>query len=331
MYIFLISLVFAAALIIALKGLAPHIGMMDSPDERKKHMYATPTVGGVAMLIAMLIGIKFNGAINRYELTLLACATGMAILGFLDDKHNLSVRSRLLIQVVLALIVASNGNGTISQIGNVFGYTLDLGLFALPISLLAITGAINAINMIDGADGMAGSMVLITTLGAAVIFFIDPNGVSLGIPLALLGAVTGFMVFNSRIFFRKAKVFMGDAGSMWLGLVVSWMLIMVTKTSGEPLIALWLFGLPLIDTLSVMMRRIARKKSPFKADRTHIHHVFEHHGYTTGRSVLLSALGHALLVNIGLIMYFTGAPTLVVFGGFLIVFAIYYLGLKKLH
>lgn len=332
MQAFLISLTFTIFLILVLRSCANRLGMLDHPDERKQHVHPIPTVGGVAMLIALLIAVQFGSPpIDQHQFILLACASGLSILGFLDDKHNLPVNLRLMIQVALALIVVQSGHGTISQIGNIFGYPLNLGLLALPVSLLALVGAINAINMIDGADGMAGSMVLITSLGATAIFMVDPRGAALTTPLALLGAVTAFLLFNARIFINRAKVFMGDAGSMWLGLVVGWMLIRVTQGSGDPLVALWLFGLPLIDTLSVMMRRINRKKSPFKADRTHIHHVFERHGFSTGRSVLLSALGHALLVTTGVTLYLIGAPTLVVLGGFLAVFALYYYVLRHQH
>lgn len=331
MHIFFISFVCAIALILLLRYLATHLDMLDYPDERKQHAHPIPTVGGVAMLMALLVAVQFGPPIDRPHFILLACAAGLAILGVIDDKHDLPVNLRMVIQVVLALIVVQNVHGTISQIGSVFGYPLNLGLLALPVSLLAIVGAINAINMIDGADGMAGSMVLITSLGATAIFMVDPRGAALTTPLALLGAVTAFLLFNARIFINRAKVFMGDAGSTWLGLVVGWMLIRVTQGSGDPLVALWLFGLPLIDTLSVMMRRINRKKSPFKADRTHIHHVFERHGFSTGRSVLLSALGHALLVTTGVTLYLIGAPTLVVLGGFLAVFAIYYYVLSHQH
>jgi UDP-GlcNAc:undecaprenyl-phosphate GlcNAc-1-phosphate transferase len=331
MQIFLISLTITIVFILALRSFSNCLGMLDHPDERKQHAHPIPTVGGVAMFMAVMIAVQFGTPITHDQLIVLACAAGLSILGVLDDKHNLSVSLRMMIQVTLALIVITGAHGLISHIGNVFGFPLNLGLLALPISLIAIVGAINAMNMIDGADGMAGSMALITTIGATVLFAVEPLGVSLNIPLALLGALAAFLMFNARIFIKRAWVFMGDAGSMWLGLLVGWMLIRLTQGTGDPLVTLWLFGLPLIDTLSVMIRRIHRKKSPFKADRTHIHHVFERHGVSAGHSVLLSALGHALLVTVGVTLYLINAPTMVVLGGFLAVFAIYYYVLRHQH
>jgi UDP-GlcNAc:undecaprenyl-phosphate GlcNAc-1-phosphate transferase len=331
MSVFSISFCCAFALVLVLRYLATHLGMIDHPDERKQHAHPIPTVGGVAMLMALLVGVQFGPTIGHDPLVILICASGLSILGVIDDKHNLSVRVRLLIQVFLALIVVHDAHGIINNVGHLFGIPLNLGLLALPISLIALVGAINAFNMIDGADGMAGSMALITTLGATTIFIVEPNGVSLSIPIALMGALIAFLLFNARIFIKRALVFMGDAGSMWIGLVMGWMLIKLTQGTGDPMVGLWLFGLPLIDTISVMVRRMHRKRSPFKADRTHIHHVFERHGYTTGRSVLLSALGHALLVSIGVSLYLLQAPTSLVLGGFAVVLGSYYYVLRHQH
>lgn len=331
MTVFSISFCCAFVLILVLRYLANHLGMIDHPDERKQHAHPIPTVGGVAMLMAVLVGVQFGPTISHDPLVILICASCLSILGVIDDKHNLSVRVRLLIQVFLALIVVHDAHGIINNVGHLFDIPLNLGLLALPISLIALVGAINAFNMIDGADGMAGSMALITTLGATTIFLVEPNGVSLSIPIALMGALIAFLLFNARIFIRRAWVFMGDAGSMWIGLVMGWMLIKLTQGTGDPMVGLWLFGLPLIDTISVMARRMHRKRSPFKADRTHIHHVFERHGFSTGRSVLLSALGHALLVSIGVSLYLLQAPTSLVLGGFAVVLGSYYYVLRHQH
>lgn len=331
MSVFFTSLFSAIALILVLRYLATHLGMIDHPDERKQHAHPIPTVGGVAMLLAVLIAVQFGEPLNHVQLVLLGCAAGLSILGVLDDKHNLSVSLRMLIQVFLALVVVQDAHGAITHLGVLFDVPLNVSLIAYPLSMIAIVGAINAFNMIDGADGMAGSMALITTMGCTAIFLIEPNGVSLTIPIGLMGALCAFLLFNARIFIRRAWVFMGDAGSMWIGLVMGWMLIKLTQGSGDPMVGLWLFGLPLIDTVSVMTRRMHRKRSPFKADRTHIHHIFERHGYSTGRSVLLSALGHALMVTIGVTLYLIQAPTSIVLGGFAIVLLGYYYVLRHQH
>lgn len=327
----LISFFVSFLLILALRYFANHLGMLDHPDARKQHAHPIPTVGGVAMLIAVIIAVQFGFPLTQHELVLLFCISGLTVLGVMDDRHNLSIHTRLLLQVSLALIVITGANALISNVGSFAGLTLNLGILSLPLSLLAIVGAINAFNMIDGADGMAGSMATITTLGAISIFLVEPDGIPLNIPLALLGALIAFLLFNARIFIRRAWVFMGDAGSMPIGLLMGWMLVRLTQSSGDPLVGLWLFGLPLLDTLSVMSRRLYRKRSPFKADRTHIHHVLERRGFSTGRAVLLASLGHALLVTIGVSLYLLQAPTSVVLGGFLLVLSAYYFVLRNQH
>ncbi len=325
---FIFSFTITCLLILMLRYFATHLGMLDHPDERKHHVYPTPTVGGIAMLGGVWMGGQFGFGFDNDQFVIMMCATALALMGAMDDKHNLSVRLRLLIQVSLAIIVANEADALISNVGQLFGIPLNLGWLALPVTMIGIVGAINAFNMIDGADGMAGSMAFITTLGITVILSLEPHGVSLTIPVALMGALLGFLLFNARIVIRRAWVFMGDAGSMWIGLLMGVLLIHITKGSGDPLVSLWLFGLPLLDTITVMVRRIHRKRSPFKADRTHIHHVFDHHGYSAGHSVFLSALGHALLVTIGVALYLTHAPTGIVLGGFAVVLGGYYYVLR---
>lgn len=328
MQIFFVSFVACVVLILLLRKLARGWGMLDHPDARKRHAQPTPTVGGIAMFVAVLLAVKFGLELTYQKKILLACAAALVALGVFDDKHNLPVSLRLMIQVTLALIVIVGAQGTVTYLGSVFGVPVNLGLLALPLSLIAFVGGINAMNMIDGADGMAGSMALITMIGVAVLCSVAPLGVSLTLPLALLGALAGFLIFNSRIFVKRAWVFMGDAGSMWLGLVIGWFMAKICQQHSDPSVIFWIFGLPLIDTLAVMFRRMRSKKSPFKADRTHLHHILELRGFSTGRAVLIAALAQGLLVTIGVTFYLLKTPTVIVLGGFIVLFAVYYKSMR---
>jgi UDP-N-acetylmuramyl pentapeptide phosphotransferase/UDP-N-acetylglucosamine-1-phosphate transferase len=171
-------------------------------------------------------------------------------------------------------------------------------------------------------------MALITMLGVVVLSEFTDFDVPPNLPLALLGALTGFLIFNSRVFLKRAWVFMGDAGSMWLGLVLGWFMAQICQQHSDPGVIFWLFGLPLIDTLAVMLRRMRSRKSPFKADRTHFHHILEFRGLSTGLAVLIAAAVQAVLVAIGIALYVLQAPTSVVLGGFAILFASYYWGMR---
>ncbi len=262
---------------------------------------------------------------------LLDCAGLLVVLGVLDDKHGLKVSLRLMIQVVLSLLVIVGAEGTITHLGALFGAgDIKLSLLAVPFSVIAFVGGINAMNMIDGADGLAGKMAAISIIGVAIIFYLSGATEMLPLAWAMLGALIGFLFFNMRLFVRHAWVFMGDAGSMWIGLILGWFMAQITRghVLAEPALVLWLFGIPLIDTLVVMLRRMGRKCSPFAADRTHIHHVLEHTVLSVRRSVLLLGLVQLALVGIGVCFYLIHASAAVVFWSFVLLVAVYYYRLR---
>jgi UDP-GlcNAc:undecaprenyl-phosphate GlcNAc-1-phosphate transferase len=330
MQVFIVSMLVCAILILLMRKLAHRMDILDRPGGRKQHKHPTPTVGGLAMFIAVLAALFMIEELRGNVAILLGCAGLLVLLGVLDDKHGLSVSLRMMLQVFLVLVVIMGAGGTVTHLGGMFGIDIQLGMFAVPFSVIAFVGGINAINMIDGADGMAGNMALITTLGVATIFHVAGANDLLPLTWATLGTLVGFLLLNSRIFIKRAWVFMGDAGSMWLGLVLGWFMAQVTRgeVSAEPALVLWLFGIPLIDTLVVMARRMKRKQSPFAADRTHIHHVLEHAGLSVRRTVLVLSLLQLVLVGIGVFFYLVHAPSFVVFWSFALLMAAYYYRLR---
>lgn len=331
MQVFIVSMLVCAILILLLRKVAHRLDIMDRPGGRKRHEHPTPMVGGLAMFIAVLTALLIGNALHGNVATLLGCAAVLVVLGILDDKYGLSVSLRMMIQVFLVSVVIVGAGGTITHLGALFGRDVPLGMFAVPFSVIAFVGGINAINMIDGADGMAGKMALITTLGVATIFYLAGAVELLPLTWAMLGTLVGFLLFNSRLFVKRAWVFMGDSGSMWLGLVLGWFMAQVTQggVSAEPALVLWLFGIPLIDTLVVMARRMKRKQSPFAGDRTHIHHVLEHAGLSVRRTVLVLSLAQLVLVGIGVCFYLIHAPAAVVFWSFALPMAAYYYRLRN--
>jgi undecaprenyl-phosphate alpha-N-acetylglucosaminyl 1-phosphatetransferase len=331
MQVFIVSMLVCAILILLLRRVAHRLDIVDRPGGRKHHEHPTPTVGGLAMFIAVLAALFIGEALHGNVAILLGCAAVLVLLGVLDDKHGLSVSLRMGIQVFLVSVVIVGAGGMITHLGAMFGRDIPLGMFAVPFSVIAFVGGINAINMIDGADGMAGKMALITTLGVATIFYLAGAVELLPLTWAMLGTLVGFLLLNSRLFVKRAWVFMGDAGSMWLGLVLGWFMAQVTRgsVSAEPALVLWLFGIPLIDTLVVMARRMKRKQSPFAADRTHIHHVLEQAGLSVGRTVLVLGLAQLVLVGIGVFFYLIHAPSFVVFWSFVLLMAAYYYRLRN--
>jgi UDP-GlcNAc:undecaprenyl-phosphate GlcNAc-1-phosphate transferase len=330
MSVFIISLSSCVVLISLLRGIAHRFGIVDKPGGRKLHEAATPTVGGLAMFIAVLMALTTDHSLHGRVAILLGCAAALVALGVLDDRYGLSVSLRMLIEVFLVTVVIIGAGGDVTHLGTMFGNDIPLGMFAVPFSIVAFVGGINAINMIDGADGMAGKMALSTMLGVVSIFYLA-NAPELPIALAMMGTLLGFLLFNSRLFVKRAYVFMGDAGSMWLGLVLGWFMAKLTHhaVGAEPALVLWLFGIPLIDTLAVMIRRLKQKRSPFDPDRTHIHHVFQDHGISVQFSVLALTFVQLALVGTGVIFYWIHASDLVVFWSFILLLSAYVYGMRN--
>jgi len=334
MFILGCAFVGTVAFVLLLRFVAHRFGVVDHPGGRKQHEYPTPTIGGIAMFGAVAIALGVWHGYSVDTTVVIGCAAVLVLLGVLDDQHDLNVRLRLLIQVSLSLVVILAADGKITHVGSLLGFgDIGLGLLAVPFSAVAFVGGINAMNMIDGADGMAGKMALVTVAGVGILFYLSGATELLPLVLALTGALVGFLLFNTRLFVRRAWVFMGDAGSMWLGLVLGWFMAKVTHapTAVEPALVFWLFGIPVIDTLAVITRRVRRKASPFAPDRTHIHHVFQHKGHSVGRTVLLLTVAQSVLVGIGIAFYLTKAPASVVFGSFVLLMGGYFYALQHFH
>jgi UDP-GlcNAc:undecaprenyl-phosphate GlcNAc-1-phosphate transferase len=310
--------------------MAHRFGIIDHPGGRKQHARPTPTVGGLAMYLAVLLVMLWFDVLSGNVAVLMGCAGVLVVLGVLDDKHCLSVSFRLMTQVFLVLLVILGAGGMITDLGTIFGNEITLGIIAVPFSVVAFVGGINAINMIDGADGMAGKMAMITLLGVASIFCLSGHCELLPLILAAIGALTGFLLFNTRLVVKRAWVFMGDAGSMWLGLMLGWFMAQIAgnAVSAEPAIVLWLFGIPLLDTLTVMLRRKRRKVSVFNPDRTHIHHVLEDTGLPIKKAVILLSGIQVILVGIGVLFYMFNAPSILVLSSFAVLFVLYYFRLR---
>lgn len=249
--------------------------------------------------------------------------------GFVDDLKQLNYKARLIIQAVVALIMVLPGGAVLGDLGSLLlGRPLELGLFAIPFTVFAVIGGINALNMIDGIDGLAGMLSLISLLLIAVVAFIGGDSSSLTLAVALSGGTTAFLYFNLRyVSQRRAKVFLGDNGSMLLGFLFSWILINLSQEPSSamtPVTALWLFSIPLMDTVSVILRRIWIRTSPFMPDRNHLHHILLHAGFRIQDTVLVIALLHMLLGITGLAGLYLGAPELVMLFGFLLIYAGYF-------
>lgn len=310
--------------------LAPRIGLVDHPGGHRRHAAPVPLVGGIAMFCGFLFAVLLlNHPLNSYR-PLFAGAALLVIVGLLDDFHELRPRDRFIAQGLAALLMGLWGGVVLHDLGALTGAgALKLGAWALPLTLFATVGVINAFNLCDGADGLAGGFALIAlvllALAAAAADHLD-------LPiLLLLAAVTGtFLVFNLRYPGQpRARIFMGDAGSLFLGFTLAWFLIGLSQggPGGQrviaPVSALWLIALPLCDTVCMMLRRALRGRSPFLADRGHLHHLLPALGLSTARAVALLLVLAALLGAFGLLAPHLGVSEKALFLGFVALFVVH--------
>jgi UDP-GlcNAc:undecaprenyl-phosphate GlcNAc-1-phosphate transferase len=318
-----------AALILFFRRHAVLLGLVDLPGGRKLHHGEVPLVGGLGMFGGLAIAALVAGGLLTPHAALLAGMGLLVLVGFVDDRNGLSARTRFLLQATAALMMIYWGGIRLDNLGNLFGYgDVYLGRWAVPMTVFAVLGVINAMNMIDGADGLAGGLALITLLVfSGVLAAAGVLGDTLLLPLA--GAVAGFLVFNLRAPWRaRASVFMGDAGSMLLGFALAWYAVDLASVrhAMTPITAVWILAIPLMDTVSLMIRRMLKGVSPFTPDCEHLHHILQRAGYSHGQTVVIVHAIALLLAGVGVAGWKLGVPEYVMFYGFMALFGLYVFG-----
>lgn len=287
----LLAFVVTGALFWVLKPLAHRLDLLDHPKGRKDHAAPTPVTGGVAVFLGSLIVFFVVERTSPYVHAFAAASLLLVIAGLWDDKYDLRWYWRILVQIVAGLIIVYMGNVRIEQLGSMFGLgDTDLGALSVPFTVFATVGLINAVNMIDGADGLAGSLGL-----AALVMFTAAAMYAGNVPLAnriflLVGALAGFLVWNIRLPWRaRAHAFLGNAGSAFLGLVIAWVCFRLTQNPNHPVnpvLALWLLPIPVMDCLVLIARRLRERRSPFTAGQDHIHHLMQAGGFGPTRAAM---------------------------------------------
>jgi len=203
-------------------------------------------------------------------------------------------------------------------------------MWAIPFTVFAVVGVVNATNMTDGVDGLAGSMALVILSAFAVIAAATGLHNDLMVLLVVIATILAFLLFNFPIPGRaQAKVFMGDGGSMFLGFVIAWYGVSLTQGGDaaiSPTTALWVIGLPILDTIAIMTRRVLRGRSPFSPDREHFHHILQVAGFSKTMVVMIMMMLSALLAAIGLFGELLDVPEYVMFYGYVMLLGLYFWG-----
>ncbi|WP_238149720.1 undecaprenyl/decaprenyl-phosphate alpha-N-acetylglucosaminyl 1-phosphate transferase [Dyella jiangningensis] len=269
------------------------LGLIDHPTQRKQHVGKVPLIGGLAIFMGVTAGAACYGHFHWFIKVLIDTTMLLTLLGALDDRFDLSVRERLVIQTVAILTVIATTGVYIHTLGTIFGYEIELGWLGYPFTVVAVIGLVNAFNMMDGIDGLAGCLEMVSI--AAITLFVGMGPLHETVVLLALLATASLPYLLANLGLVGRKIFLGDAGSTLIGYLLAWVLIRMTQLPEahmSPVNVLWCVALPVFDTLAVMVRRMRQGKSPFKPDRGHIHHIMLGCGFGP-RKTLLALIGLA--------------------------------------
>jgi UDP-N-acetylmuramyl pentapeptide phosphotransferase/UDP-N-acetylglucosamine-1-phosphate transferase len=295
---FVLTLIFIPPVIYMVK----RFKLFDRPNARKEHSVPTPTFGGISIFAGMIVSLLFWFKFYNHP-SIITFFLSMVLLfgvGIMDDLKDLAARYKLVIEAGLASLLAVSGI-RITSFGGLFGIT-ELHIVAqYLITVITIVGITNAFNLIDGIDGLAGGLgfMSLVTLGIFLTISKDLNYAM--IAFALAGALLGFLYFN----FNPARIFMGDTGSLVLGFIIAVLCVQLMKVNAVlpvsvvPNIYVFTLGIvmiPVFDTLRVFGIRIWKGRSPFSADKTHIHHLVTNKGFTHSFAARIICIFHGFIL-----------------------------------
>lgn len=314
-----LSLILTLVFIPAIRNIAIKVNLVDKPNYRKVHLAAVPLVGGISIALTVLITIlvsNYRCTFLKEYFPILASAMVLLIVGIIDDKKDISAKYKLTIQFLLALIIAFSGTRITSFYG-VFGVYEIVIWQQYVVTVLIITGVVNAFNLMDGVDGLIGTLSL---LGFLIFFFgaIYFKDYYLAFSSILfIGALLGFLKFN----LGKEKIFMGDSGSLFIGFILITEAIKFLQkqeiNKGQSgsytlLLLILFFSIPVFDSLRVYMGRIKRGNSPFSADKSHLHHLLLGVGFSHKKTTLMISAIFAFLLLIEISMQSLLSLTLII-------------------
>jgi UDP-GlcNAc:undecaprenyl-phosphate GlcNAc-1-phosphate transferase len=276
---------------------------LDMPDVRKVHGRPIPRVGGLAIILGVYGSIVLWGGHDQFLKAYTVSSLFIVVFGVLDDIKGLDFRIKFLAQLVAALVVVIYGGIEIRSLGGLLPEDMLLPApVAIPLTVVAIVGVTNAVNLADGLDGLAGGVCLLSFCCLAYLAHLEADFVLCLLSLALAGSIFGFLRYNTY----PAELFMGDTGSQFLGF--SAIVVALTLTQGQtplsPLLPLLILGFPVLDTLAVMAQRFAEKRPLFAPDKNHFHHKLIGLGFFHTESVLVIYIVQAMLISAAFLFRF---------------------------
>ena len=297
-YLSIIATLTVTVLVFALRPIAIRLKLVDKPFGRKLHEGDVPLIGGPVIWLVFTTSILIFASDPPWSLA--AATAFLVVLGMIDDRKPVAAHLKLLCHFAAASMIVIGNGSTISDIGifPAFLAAADTHFLHILIAVLSIAIAINAFNFIDGIDGLSASMALLalthTNLAFNLHYGATPPDFAI-FNVLFAGALVGFLLFNLQIF-NSRKIFLGDSGSMLIGAIVAVSLIDASQSavrSGAVLpasLCLWLIAIPLIDLLTIIIRRLSHGRSPMAPDRTHLHHRIMDAGFSARRTLLIMIL-----------------------------------------
>ena len=315
--IFIIAATFSAILNALLRNISKSLSfLIDLPDDvRKFHAQPTPLVGGFGIYFALCItffvissltDIRFQEvAYPRGLYQFLLCSFGCLLIFMLDDIFTISAKMRLILQALIVLAIVLSTGTYIAALPDLLSFgPISLGYFGIPFTIFCCVGLMNAFNMIDGLNGLCAAVAI------NALFFLFIDNPSTILPIALMGSVTGFMLYNIGFFGKKRTIFLGDSGSNFLGLTAAASCIVLsddinsTNSLGttSAVTMLWLVAIPLWDCIRVILSRIAENRLPFSPGRDHFHHILLDQGLSAKDIFRVYTLLSFILGFIGIVL-----------------------------
>lgn len=303
-YVSLVAAVVASILLTPLvKRLAFRLGAVDAPNYRKVHARIMPRLGGLAIFGAFIIGLgiySYFSVLSKYSIAIMIGAFIIVITGVLDDMYEISAKAKMLGQFLAAVVVIFGGGIQIDFINLPFGGQLDFGFLSIPFTILWIVGITNAINLIDGLDGLAAGVSTIALATLSVMAFIMGDMFVLAMAAILAASTIGFLFYN----FHPAKIFMGDTGALFLGFMISVLALLGFKnvTIVSLIIPIIMLGVPISDTFFAIVRRYRMKQKWSDPDKSHLHHRLLDIGFSHRQTVLI-IYGFAAMFGLAAIIF----------------------------
>lgn len=282
-FVFLVSFSVTFFSILLLSPIAKKIGIVDKPSKRKKHQGHIPLVGGVCIFLGVLICSILYLNNNHILISLMVSSLFILLLGFIDDCYPLPVMLRFSIQFVIVSIMVWYTGLRFETIGHSFGLPeqISLGFLSYPFTIIGIVFVTNAFNLMDGADGVTGSLTILAIVGINIVDLLFVGNSFNIILIALFGSLIPFIWFN-LLTLPKYKIFLGDNGSLFLGYMIACLLLYQIKVniSLSPTLAFWIIAIPIFDVIAVIIFRLRRSGSLFTPDRSHLHYFLRNMGFS---------------------------------------------------